>query len=252
MSRKKVKKETVKRKTNIYDPMGVYGRGLTENQRLGMTRQMKIENIRNPGKVITRKDLEEYKKTLIYYGIPTLLPPGNNIEAFILEFQADPMGIEISNESIISRLYERRITPRSFICDSFAIMKPDDVSWSNSMEYYIKVGDSEFVSEFYYLMVWGAGSNEMVVIPSYWMHFYDINYFRVQLYGEEKLARTQLISKNLEGDQRYWNFLSLPNDGREMPYLLYPNNDFPELKFGYRNIYPHSGFKLKVKVIVMY
>ena len=54
------------------------------------------------------------------------------------------------------------------------------------MEYYIKVGDSEFVSEFYYLMVWGAGSNEMVVIPSYWMHFYDINYFRVQLYGEER------------------------------------------------------------------
>ena len=73
MSRKKVKKETVKRKTNIYDPMGVYGRGLTENQRLGMTRQMKIENIRNPGKVITRKDLEEYKKTLIYYGIPTFI-----------------------------------------------------------------------------------------------------------------------------------------------------------------------------------
>ena len=86
MSRKKIKKEVVKRKTNIYDPMGVYGRGFTKNQRQGMTRRMKIENIRNPEKNITKEDLEEYQKLLEFYGMYNLVRSGH-IETIPITYQ---------------------------------------------------------------------------------------------------------------------------------------------------------------------
>lgn len=71
MSRKKIKKELVRRNISMYDPMGIYGRGLTKNQKEGMTRRMKVEYMSPPPVRINQQLLAEYRKTLIHYGIPT-------------------------------------------------------------------------------------------------------------------------------------------------------------------------------------
>lgn len=71
MSRKKIKKELVRRNISMYDPMGIYGRGLTKNQKEGMTHRMKVEYMSPPPVRINQQLLEEYKKNLIHYGIST-------------------------------------------------------------------------------------------------------------------------------------------------------------------------------------
>jgi len=253
MSRKKVKKETVKRKTNIYDPMGVYGRGLTENQRLGMTRQMKVENIRNPGKVLTRKDLEEYSKILEFYGMYTTVRAGN-IENFSIS-QNFSQSVTFTNQTILNWLHNsKHIDPIFFVCDSFVISRPGDEGWADDMFYDIIVGTSAFKVESSSSPISIPVGDSSVTVPNYSINGTNINYFH--LYYDSDLSDMFInrSSYDLSADPlAYEDFTDLPNDGSPLPYLLYKNNALPELKLrvGFLNP-PSAWYQVIFNVTVIY
>ena len=230
MSRKKVKKETVKRKTNIYDPMSVYGRGLTENQRLGMTTQMKIENMAIPKPVITREVLEEYQKILTYYGMHTIVPYGN-IRCIPISFQFKEL-FQIDNSKIMTALSNIGIQPQFFECDTFVISKPVETGmWSTSLWYEIFLGNSSMYIHNSIKNVAISTGDDSVTVPRYFKLGNDLYYFK--LYFDLDVSDTFIDQEIYEftESEHHEDFDVLPNDGSPIPYLLYPNTAFPEMYF---------------------
>ena len=256
MSRKKVKKEVVKRKTSIYDPMGVYGRGLTENQRLGMTRQMKVENMAIPKPIITRELLKEYGKILEYYGMYPEKPTGTNLDIKKLEVPLTGNSITIDNEFISRILKNEGITPGAFYCDVFAIEKDHSIDvWDPNIGYFIAVGSSMFESISHSSVVEAGYSNDIIPVASYFMSSGRICYRGIVYDSSREAALSDLLYESLSGQQSYADFVNnLPQDGTVVPYLLYPNNSLPELEFGISTLSPAfpDGYKLQIKLVVMY
>jgi len=255
MSRKKVKKEVVKRKTNIYDPMGVYGRGLTENQRLGMTRQMKIENMAIPKPVITRELLKEYEKILKFYDMYPEKPTGKNITVKILEASIQGHIMTITNQDVLNYLESVRITPGVFYCDSFAIVKDQGIDeWYTDMSYQIEVGNSVYGPNSIESETPAPYSNNVVKIPAYWMDNGIINCFAIKFDSTERAGDTELWHEDLNDRQTCLDFVEFLPNHTVVPYLLYPNDNMPEFKLSIINIPPYnpSGYKLQVRLVVMY
>ena len=255
MSRKKVKKETVKRKTSIYDPMGVYGRGLTENQRLGMTTQMKIENMAIPKPVITKKLLGEYGQILDFYGMYPEKSTGTNITKMIMEVPLTGYSLSINNDTVLGFLDRQGITPGVFYCDSFTIVKdPDAGQWDTDLGYHIAVGNSVYNAASRESTTMSPQTSDYVTIPAYWMNLEAIHYFKM-VFDQTELAVTIAQSyEDLSHVAAYADFTRhLPQDGTEIPYLLYPNTVFPELFFGVHSISSiGDGYKIRVNLVVMY
>ena len=251
MSRKKVKKETVKRKTNIYDPMGVYGRGLTENQRLGMTTQMKVENIRNPEKSITRKDLEEYKKILEFYGMYKRIPAGHNGSVSIhLTFGVN--NLTISKDYILNWLTNQmHIQPVFFICNSFRITNTRQ-TWDPDLFYEIIVGSSVIHVGTSPYEVSLPTNNSHVIIPSYFINGTRLNYFQL-CYDDDQSDMFATQEINVLDPVTAVDFYSLPDDCSPIPYLIYPNSGIPELQVSVGFDYSKSFiYGLDINVFVIY
>jgi len=249
MSRKKVKKEVVKRKTNIYDPMGVYGRGLTENQRLGMTRQMKIENIRNPDKVLTREDLEEYKKTLIYYGIPTVI--NYKIKTINITFPLQRTTTDVTNLKINTILQNQYgIHANAFYCDSFSIERDPNLYdlWFPVIQPFFAVGNAALTINGNNDGVAADISNHIVTIPSYWIDGDLINFYSLSYDTTKIFAGITQAYGTVFGD-----FELLPRDSSLIPYLMFPNDNFPVMHFGVNFIGAiMSGFQMIARIHVIY
>ena len=252
MSRKKVKKETVKRKTSIYDPMGVHDRGLTENQRLGMTRRMKIENIRNPEKNITKEDLEEYKKLLEFYGMYKNIRAGN-IANISCVWDFNQSSGTITNSHVYLKLVNNfGITPQFFVCNTFVIERPDEVSWDPTFWYKIKVGSSAFEVGASTVGQQITTGDSSVTIPRYFIDGHVMNYFK--LFVDEDLSDMYISQNKRDISVGYDDFMLLPNNSTPIPYLLYPNTALPELmlEVGFDQTEAVPFHKIIINVTVIY
>lgn len=133
MSRKKIKKELVRRNISMYDPMGIYGRGLTKNQKEGMTRRMKVEYMSPPPARIDQQLLEDYKKTLIHYGIPTCYH--ERLVQYTLDCAAGSITGTFDSDYFKTALDSMNIKYMGYSVDTIIIYRGDNSTFPTSLSY---------------------------------------------------------------------------------------------------------------------
>lgn len=125
-----------KRRTNIYDPQGVYKKGLTKKQKTGMSNQVKLQYLEMPKPRITRQLLDEYKKTLIFYGIPTVSTFNPRyIEIPITMEAGTSVFRDIFHSYINSALETMGIQCLGYLCNSFAVKRDSSAPFPSYFKY---------------------------------------------------------------------------------------------------------------------
>lgn len=142
MYRKRSGSSYSKRRTNIYDPQGVYKKGLTKKQKTGMSKQVKLQYLEMPKPRITRQLLDEYKKTLQFYGIKTIA----DIKNYVLEFPMKRLEnqetdlIYLSVETIGQKLRSLGVEFVSFTVSMFSVEASADFPYNFSYTQHLGEG----------------------------------------------------------------------------------------------------------------
>lgn len=216
MSRKKIKKDVVKRKTNMYDPMGVYGRGLTQNQRLGMTRQMKIQYLGNTPERINQKLLDEYKKVLQFYKIPTVARFTEI--SLTMEITENVSNMRIDAPKILQGLRDMGVEPMSFVVNSVKLTRTADGNFPKNFVYYFKYGNGGTFGSDHQESTTNTPNTE-IAIPAlykasetkYYLYTYDV----------DNVCKSASMTHNLSNISNVWTDLVNANVGDLLPFTSY-------------------------------
>lgn len=220
MSRKKIKKDYVKRKTNIYDPMGIYSRGPTKEQKVGMSRQMKVQYLEAPKPRIDRQLLNDYKKTLQFYG----MIGGSNFQEYNLVLKMvipdiTPVQETVTSARILQFLNDQGISPYYFSVGSFMV-KRDGFQFPSLFSYEFFYGNGSKTVQNTQGSTAVQENSNTCVIPSYWTKDSKLYYYNLAVDSEYNDLYIQQSNSSIPGT--WTDLINAHSEGEPMPFVKFP------------------------------